>query len=278
MPDVHNLNPAAGGRPVGQFDGTKASPARIYNYLLGGKDNFKADRDAAEDVESRLPTVREMMRENRAFLGRVVWFLATECGIRQFLDIGSGLPTQGNVHEIAQQAAPDARVVYVDNDPIVLTHGRALLATNERTTVLTADLRAPDSILSHPHLWELIDPDKPVAVLLVAVLHFIPDQDKPTELVRTFRSWAAPGSYLALSHVDHTPQVVSAAQVYERATSPAVPRSRGEVEEFFGKFDLVSPGLVQVSAWRPYGRFKRRVDVPWWGGVARHPGAGVTDV
>jgi S-adenosyl methyltransferase len=300
MPDVRDTSPDAGRpRPV---DTTTPSVARIYDYLLDGKDNFQVDRDAAEEVESRLPAVRHMMRENRAFLRRVVHFLAGECGIRQFIDIGSGLPTQGNVHEIAQKINADARVVYVDNDPIVLAHGRALLATNGRTRVITADLRQPASILDNPLLRELIDPNEPVAVLMIAILHFIPDEENPGELVKAFRSWMAAGSYLALSHVDHTPQVASAAEVYERTTSTAVPRSREEVEAFFGEYELVAPGLVQVPEWRPelgqdvpwWGAMAPRLlqvsalqadaghlrqqNVPWWGGVARHPAQGVTDV
>jgi hypothetical protein len=249
----------------------------MYNYFLGGKDNFAVDREAAHEVETRLPTVRPMMVANRQFLGRAVRYLTRECGIRQFIDIGSGLPSQGNVHQIAQEIAPDARVVYVDNDPVVLAHGRALLATNEGTTVLTADLRQPASILGHPELLELIDPTKPVAVLMIAVLHFIRDEERPAELVGVFRSWMAPGSYLALSHVDRTPAVASAAEVYERATSPGVPRSRGQVRAFFDGFELVEPGLVQVSAWRRDPEVVHEVDVPWWGGVARRSGAEATD-
>ena len=147
---------------------SRSSPARIYDYFLGGKDNFGVDRDAAAQIEARLPNVKVMMRANRAFLGRAVQFLADECGIRQFIDIGSGLPAQDNVHEIAQEVDSDARVVYVDNDPIVLSHGRAFFATNERTQVLTADLRDPDFILRHPKLRELIDLDEPSGTSLSA--------------------------------------------------------------------------------------------------------------
>jgi hypothetical protein len=278
MPDIHDTSPDTGTPPTRAYFISKPSPARIYDYLLGGKDNFEIDRDAADELESRLPAVRHMMRENREFLGRAVRFLAAECDIRQFIDIGSGLPTQGNVHQIAQAVAPDTRVVYVDNDPIVLSHGRALLATNEDTTVLTADLRDPISILEHPKLLQLIDPAEPVAVLMIAVLHFIRDEEGPVDLVKAFRSWMAPGSYLALSHVDRTKAVASAAEVYERATSPAVPRSRDEVLTFFDGFELVGPGLVPVSAWRPEENTDHEIEVPWWGGVARYPGAGVTDV
>jgi S-adenosyl methyltransferase len=278
MPDIHKTSPDTGTPLVRRFDTAKPSPARIYDYFLDGKDNYEVDRAAAAEVEERLPQVRKMMKQNRAFMTRAVHYLAAECGVRQFIDIGSGLPTpHGNVHGIAQAVAPDARVVYVDNDPVVLSHGRALLAS-DHTAVVTADLRDPDAILSHLGLCNLIDLREPVALLLVAVLHFIPDEDRPADIVRTLRAATVPGSYLTLSHADRTPQVESAAQVYDRATSQGFPRSRSEVESYFGKFELVPPGLVQVSQWRPDSGSQRQQDVPWWGGVARHPGEGVTDV
>lgn len=263
---------------VRELDTGTPSPARMYDHMLGGQDNFQVDRDAVAEVELSLPTARSLVRANRDFLGRVVRYLADECGIRQFLDLGSGLPTQGNVHEIAQEIAPDSRVVYIDHDEMVLSHGRAILAANEDTAVSAGDLRDPDSILRQPELLQLIDPSQPVAVLLIAVLHFIRDEEKPADIVRAFRSWLAPGSYLALSHVDRTPRVVSAARVYDRASAPAVPRSHGEVRRFFDGFKLVGPGLVQVPAWRPAGGIVRRVDVPWWGGVGLKPRPEAADV
>jgi hypothetical protein len=262
---------------IGRLYLTTPSVARMYDYYLGGKDNYAVDRDAAEQALCLVSNGRVLARENREFLRRVVRYLVGQCGIRQFLDIGSGLPTQENVHQVAQAIAPDARVVYVDNDPIVLCHGRALLATNQDTTVITADLRDPASILDHPELRRLIDPSLPVAVLMIAILHFITDRERPYGLTGAFRSWMAPGSYLALSHVDRTPTLESAAQVYDQASSKAVPRSREEVLGFFGDFQLLAPGLVQVPAWRPDGHFARRADIPFWGGVARKTRAEASD-
>jgi SAM-dependent methyltransferase len=186
-------------------------------------------------------------------LQRAVRFLA-EQGIDQFLDLGTGLPTQGNVHEIAQAVNPDARVVYVDNDPIVLAHGRALLATNQTTTVITADMREPDTILSHPDVTARIDFTRPVAVLFVAVFHFIQDTERPAEILRTFREDLVPGSYLALSHLttDGPPaeEVAKVVEVYENATSPIVFRPRRQIEALFEGFELAEPGLVRPWSWR----------------------------
>jgi hypothetical protein len=282
MSDDVEKTPASGsGVGTGRSDPISTntpSPARIYDWLLGGKDNFKIDRIAGEEVEARLPEVRVMVEANRAFLRRVVHYLAAECGIRQFLDIGSGLPSRGNVHEIAQDVIPDARVVYVDNDPVVLSHGQALLATNEYTAAVTADLRNPNSIIENKKVRELIDPTEPVGLLMIAVLHFIRDEENPGDLIDAFKPWMAGGSYLGVSHVDRTPTVASAAEVYEKATSPGVPRSRTEVLGFFDGFDLVEPGLVQVPAWRPASELVHKVEVPWWGGVGRYPGAEVAGV
>jgi O-methyltransferase involved in polyketide biosynthesis len=255
------------------FNRYTPSVARMYDYYLGGKDNYAVDRDAAEQALRLVPNGRILARENRDFLDRAVRYLAGECGIRQFIDIGSGLPTQENVHQVAQDIAPGARVVYVDNDPIVLCHGRALLATNDDTTVITADLREPDSILKHPELLRLINPSLPVAVLMIAILHFIPDQAQPYDIVEAYRDWMAPGSYLTLSHVDRTDELVSAAKVYDKATSPAIPRTHSRVHAFFGDFKLIDPGLVQVPAWHPNGGLIRQADVPFWAGVARKPEA-----
>ncbi|WP_235433684.1 SAM-dependent methyltransferase [Protofrankia coriariae] len=192
--------------------------------------------------------------ENRFFLRRVVRWLA-EAGIDQFIDIGAGLPTQGNVHEIAQQVNPDARVVYVDNDPIVLAHGRALLASNTTTTFITADLRNPDTILGRPDLRALIDFSRPVAVLFIAVFHFVTDEENPAGIIATFRNLLAPGSYIALTHAtaEGSPpdQVARVEQVYKNATSPFVFRPHQRIEALFTGFDLVEPGLVRPWQWRP---------------------------
>ena len=238
------------------FDISRPSPARMYDFFLGGKDNFEVDRKAGSAVNDALGDVmtHDIVWENRRFLQRAVRFLA-ESGIDQFVDLGTGLPTQGNVHEIAQKVNPEARVVYVDYDPIVLAHGRALLAGNDTTTVITADMRDPDAVLNHPDLDAFIDFSRPVAVLFVAVLHFVPDSDDPFGIVRRFRGMMAPGSCLALSHLttsgpsaDDVDQVV---EVYKKATSPIVFRSREVIETFFAETELVDPGLVRPWQWRP---------------------------
>jgi SAM-dependent methyltransferase len=242
--------------PSALFDASVPSPARMYDYFLGGKDNFPADRAAGETVKAALGEVmsHDIVWENRRFLQRSVRYLS-ELGIDQFIDIGTGLPTQGNVHEVAQQIIPDARVVYVDNDPIVLTHGRALLATNDTTTVITADMRDPEVILAHPELRALIDFSRPVAVLFVAVFHFIRDAENPAGILRHFRDHLAPGSYLSLSHLtsDGPPpeEVAQVVDVYMDATSPIVFRPRADIEALFDGFDLIEPGLVHPWTWRP---------------------------
>lgn len=239
-----------------KFDISRPSPARMYDFFLGGKDNFDVDRQAGATVNAALGDVmtHDIVWENRRFLQRAVRFLA-EDGIDQFVDLGTGLPTQGNVHEIAQGVNPEARVVYVDYDPIVLAHGRALLADNDTTTVITADMRDPDAVLSHPDMRAFIDFRRPVAVLFVAVLHFIPDSDDPSGIVSRFRSAMASGSCLALSHLTSSgpsaEKVDHVVEVYKNATSPIVFRSREVIETFFAGTDLVEPGLVRPWQWRP---------------------------
>jgi hypothetical protein len=233
--------------------------ARVYDYILGGKDNFAADRAAAELSLRAVPQMRSLALENRRFLSRAVRFCA-DAGIRQFVDIGAGLPTQDNVHQVAQHAAADSQVVYADNDGVVVSHGLALLAENSRTTVIQADLRQPDEILAHPGLRALIDLDQPVALLLVAILHFIRDEDDPAGSVARLRDALAPGSYLVISHAEFSPEHASGTAalsdetrqldgMYRRATGPA--RTRAEVAAFFGDFDIVQPGLTEVWKWRP---------------------------
>ncbi|MFB4306821.1 SAM-dependent methyltransferase [Actinomadura sp. GTD37] len=230
------------------------SVARMYDYYLGGKDNFAADRRAADQVVAAMPNVLEFTRANRRLLSRAVTMMAGR-GVRQFLDIGSGLPTQENVHEVAQRAAPGSRVIYVDNDPIVLTHARALLADNPLTTVVQADLREPEAVLGHPEVKSRIDFDQPVGLLLLAILHFIPDEDRPARIVAGLRARLAPGSYLAVSHGyrgaisrDVEDQVRSA---YGRTgAGDLIPRGVDEVMAFFEGTELVGPGLVQVADWR----------------------------
>jgi hypothetical protein len=256
---------------VGGIDISTPHPARIYDYFLGGKDNFPADREAAEMLLAVAPEARDLARQNRAFLRRVVRFLAAEAGIRHFIDIGTGIPTQGNVHEVAHSVAPDARVVYVDNDPIVLVHGRALLA-GANSKIVHGDLREPDGILGDPTVRRIIDLERPVAVLLVAILHFIEDEEDPAGICARFRDAMASGSYLVISHgtADFRPEATPVArQAYERAAQLAL-RSYAEVERFFDGLKLVEPGLVPVSEWRPDGGVALK-GKGVYGGVGRKP-------
>ncbi len=238
------------------LDPVKAHPARVYDYWLGGKDHFAADRVVAERALANAPEITLACRENRAFLGRAVRALA-EAGARQFLDIGTGFPTMGNSDEAAHAAAPDAHVVCVDNDPVVLAHSRALLARRgtDRTTVLAGEAREPRRILADPDLRAALDFSRPVVVLMVALLHFIPDADDPAGIVAVFREAMAPGSHLILSHAsyDYNIKVLNNSRVYNDATSPFVPRTRAQIGALLGGFELLEPGLVDVAEWRPDG-------------------------
>jgi O-methyltransferase involved in polyketide biosynthesis len=256
--------------PASRIDETKPAPARIYDWLLGGKNNYAADREAGARIEETMPYIKDTAWENRRFLQRAVRFLVGE-GIRQFIDIGAGLPTQGQVHEIVQHEVSDARVVYVDNDPIVLTHAGLLLTAGDPVTVIQGDLRRPQEILDHPELNRLIDLTKPVAVLLLAVLHFITDEEDPEGILRTLREAMAPGSYLALSHVTTDgPDPEALAQAlghWKRATASGVWRSSEHIRSFFDGFDLVEPGFVRPWQWRPDGNQERTASI--YGGVGR---------
>ena len=256
-------------------DTTKAHPARVYDYWLGGKDHFAADRMVAERALVNAPEVTQACRENRAFLGRAVRALA-ERGARQFLDIGTGFPTMGNSDEAAHAIAPDAHVVCIDNDPVVLAHSRALLARRkpDRTTVLHGDLREPERILADPQLRAVIDFDRPVVLLLMAILHFIPDSDDPAGIVAAFRDALAPGSHLVLSHAtyDFNIKVLNNSRVYNDATAPFVPRSRAQITALLDGFEVLEPGLVDVAHWRPDGTRPapaRHLNI--YGAVARKP-------
>jgi S-adenosyl methyltransferase len=254
-----------------RFDPSVPSPARMYDYYLGGKDNFPADREAAELALSVVPFGREVARANRQFLTRVVTAMARS-GIGQFIDLGTGLPTRPNVHEVARSVHPDARVLYVDNDPMVCSHARALLATNDGVAAIQGDIRTPQAILNDPVTCTLIDFTRPVGVLFVAVLHFLTDDDQPWEKVAAFRWQMASGSMLAISHItsDGTPPDVQATirDVYAEASAPAVFRTRPEIESFFGGLDLMEPGLVEVGAWRSL-RPSPPAPLRFLGGVAR---------
>jgi hypothetical protein len=254
-------------------DFTVPSPARMYDYFLGGKDNFPADRDAARQVIAAYPDVRRLAWANRRFLTRTVWFMAAQ-GIRQYIDLGTGIPTSPNVHEVARQAIPGARVVYVDNDPVVTTHSQALRATNDGVVAINGDIRRPQDILSHPGLTALINFTEPVGILFVSVLHFISPEDDLGDIVAAFRWRMAAGSYLAISHATTDgadPGVLAEiAQVYEKATSPATPRPATQIQELFTGLDLVEPGLVDVSQWRPDIR-ARATKIRILAGVGRIP-------
>jgi SAM-dependent methyltransferase len=237
-----------------EVDTKRANVARVYDYWLGGSHNFLADQDLARAIAAMEPNMRAGVRANRAFLGRAVRYLAA-AGITQFLDVGSGIPTEGNVHEIAQQASPGARVVYADVDPVAVAHSRALLAGNPDAAVVQADLRRPEEILAHEATRSLIDFGRPVGLLLVLVLHFLDDADEPWRVVARLRDALAPGSYLVLGHLNHEsrPQLAGAVEtVYNRSVSTGVHmRSRAEILRFFDGFDLVDPGLVFIPEWRP---------------------------
>ncbi|RBQ16020.1 SAM-dependent methyltransferase [Spongiactinospora rosea] len=265
------------GRSAPKINTKVAHPARIYDYYLGGKDNFPADREAAEKmISATRGGVRAGARQNRAFLVRAVRAL-TEAGITQFLDIGTGIPTSPNVHEVARQAVPDARVAYVDNDPIVLVHARALMTGTGGTSIIQADLREPDAILEDPQTRATIDFDRPVGVLLVAVLQFFTEGDDPHGLVRRLLAAVPSGSHLVISHytADFNPAAATrgAVSAYDKATAPLVPRGREEVGRFFTGLDMLEPGVVQASQWRPDGPVP---DIPgghpWvWAGAGVKP-------
>lgn len=238
-------------------DITKPNVARVYNYHIGGKDHFAIDREVGEQVLQLVPEARESGREHRAFLRRIVRFLTAEAGIRQFIDIGSGLPSHGNVHEIAQQVDPAARVVYIDNDPMVVVHAQALIGTSETTRIVAGDLRDPDAILDGA--GEFIDFTRPVGLLLMAVLHHIADSEEPVRLMARYRSALAPGSLLAISHFcnpgPERPEDAELAAASEKLFSERFGtgrwRTKAEILGYFGDFQLIEPGLVPLPQWHP---------------------------
>lgn len=241
--------------PTG-IDISVPSVSRIYDYYLGGSHNFEVDREAARKAMEFIPGMPKVMQANRAFMRRAVRFALDE-GITQFLDIGSGIPTFGNVHEVAQGGAPGARVVYVDHDPVAVAHSRAVLEGNEQAGVVAADLRKPQDILSSPEATRLLDLDEPVALLLVAVLHFVEDSDDPRAAVAELRDTLAPGSLLILTHAAYEGTPLSedraggAVGVYRNIRNPLVMRTSQEIAAFFDGFEMVAPGLVQMPMWRP---------------------------
>ncbi len=263
--------------PVPEIDTSRPHPARMYDYYIGGKNHFAADRELADEALAHWPAGRIGLRENRRFLGRAVRYLAGEAGIRQFLDIGSGLPTSANVHEIAQAVDPSCRVVYVDSDPMVLAHARALLASapEGRTAYIQADLKSPLDILSSPVVQSVIDFDQPVALMLIAVLHFLHDEDKPEAVLKTLLDALPSGSYLAASHLtsEHEPEGLLAGQrIYRKAGIQMQTRDADEFASLaFSGLELVPPGVVLVSEWRPDSKAPRptAAEVSCYGGVAR---------
>ena len=258
-----------------EIDTSVAHSARVYNYLLGGKDHFAADRDAGDQMIAALPNVVSGSRMNRAFLARAVRYLVTECGIRQFLDIGTGIPSANNTHEVAQAIAPEARIVYVDNDPIVLAHARALLTGTPEGSVafLRADLRGPEEILGAAAAT--LDFSQPVALMMLMVLHMVPDADDPYGIVDRLLNALPQGSYLALSHPPSDVLPEGVAKVQQRFNARLgtgqfmTARSRDEVTRFFGGLELVPPGLVQVHQWRPDGPTDPHAPASIWCAVGR---------
>jgi hypothetical protein len=235
-------------------DSARANVARVYDYLLGGNSNFSADQDLARAISAVEPGLPQMARANRAFLRRAVR-AAADAGVTQFLDIGSGLPTQGNVHEVARECDPAARVVYVDADPVVVAHGQALVGTSDQTAVIAGDLRDPAAILAHEATRGLLDLQRPVALLLIAVLHFVADADEPWQQVATLRDALAPGSWIVISHgtTEGKAEVARAMQkIYNRSAALSGHiRAQGGILRFFDGFALLDPGLVRAPEWRP---------------------------
>jgi hypothetical protein len=251
--------------------------ARIYDYFLDGQNHFAADRETADKILAANPAIRVTARENRAFLGRAVRYLAAEAGVRQFLDIGTGLPTTGNVHEVAQAAAPTSHVVYVDNDPLVLTHARALLnsAPEGRTAYIQADLREPRAILDDPATREVLDLSQPTALIMLATLHLIQDEDKPAEIIATLLDALPRGSYFVASHItmEHAGDAIATGQRTMRSAGiPAQARNSDEFARLaFAGLTVVPPGVVLVSDWRREDDSPRPApaEVNCYGGVAR---------
>jgi len=260
-------------------DTSTPSVARMYDFYLGGKDNFAVDREAVRQLDAAAPGTAALAINNRRFLQRAVRTLAAEYGVRQFIDHGSGLPTQDNVHQIAQGVDPASRVVYIDNDPIVLAHGRALLAENSNTAVVQADMRDTEAVFAHPEVTRLIDLDRPVAALFVSVLHCVPDSDDPAGLVARVFDRLPSGSFLVLSHLASDDPAVRKQLTDFMLTSTGgswgCVRPPAQIETFLEGLDVLEPGLVEISTWRPDPAFAgpEQTSLEWieYGGVARKP-------
>ncbi|GAA2410581.1 SAM-dependent methyltransferase [Streptomyces glaucosporus] len=267
-------NPPA-GEPV-EIDTSVPSIARVYDAILGGKDNYPVDQEIAAQVAEAFPDGGEGARTNRRLLVRAVRHLARQ-GIDQFLDIGSGLPTAQNTHQVAQEVNPRARVVYVDNDPIVLAHGRALLEDDDRTVVVTADIREPDVLLNHPDVTRMLDPERPVGLILNAVVHHLLDEEDPDGLVETYKKWLPPGGYLLLTHFcSSTPEARGLEAVLRQALGRGQLRSMARIAAFFEGLEMVEPGVVYLPYWQPDEPVKAPLDIAGLlvaGGLGRKPQA-----
>jgi hypothetical protein len=259
------------------IDPSKAHVARMYDYYLGGSNNFEADRIACMELDKVVPGTRGLAINNRNYLIRVVNTLATEYGIRQFIDIGTGLPTQNNVHQVARHAHPDVRVIYVDIDPIVAVHGRALIADDDSTAFILQDARRAGEILNHPDTRRLIDFGQPVAALYISFLHQIPDADNPASLVSAMMSQLVPGSFVAMSHlVSADPQLrKQLTDLMLNATEGnwGRVRTKAEVDQFYAGLEIIPPGLAEITTWRPDATAAQEQTYDWieYGGVARKP-------
>jgi hypothetical protein len=254
VPEVNlGAQVTAGGYIGSQIDASRPNIARVYDYLLGGKDNFEADRELGDKIKKAMPAVRLGVEQQRAVLRRVVRHLVGEAGITQIIDIGSGLPTAGNVHEIAREVSPETRVVYIDNDPIVLAHARALMANNPTTIAIAGDIRRPAEILNDPELNRHIDLSQPVGLLLCGILHHILDDEDPAGITAAYRSALPSGSYVFIHHLVTTgdPSVAAAQAEMQQGTGRGQFRPVEQVEQFFEGLELVEPGIVSVAEWRP---------------------------
>jgi hypothetical protein len=270
-------SPVVSNRVPPSIDTSVAHPARRYDYWLGGKDNFAADRQSGDEIAAKFPAIRIAVVENRRFLRRAVTFLAESAGVRQFLDIGTGLPTANNTHEVAQAIAPESRVVYVDNDPLVLVHARALLTSSAQgaTAYVDADLRDPEKILNDPDLRRILDFSQPVALMLLAILHFIPEEDDPYAIVRRLVDALPAGSYLVISHAtsDYLPPAL-VADISSGQHGQGRLRTKAEFSMFFDGLEPVAPGVVPLAEWRAEGEPEPRptaAETAVYAGVARIP-------
>jgi SAM-dependent methyltransferase len=277
MPETGGSDATVAPRIPPEINTNVPQSARVYDYWLGGKDHFPADRALGDAIAEALPTIRTQVRAQRAFLGRAVRYLTRDAGVRQFLDIGTGIPSAGNVHDVAQEIAPESRVLYVDNDPIVLAHARALMSGTPQGSVafIQADLREPEAILGDPAVAGTLDLAEPVGLVLIGVMHHLRDDDDPRRIVATLVDALAPGSYLVLSQStpDFDPDAMGAlAAASEQGGIPNVPRSLADTEPFFAGLELVEPGLVPMATWHPDpGEGLDPRGVYAYGGVARKP-------